>query len=759
METRRNRFLWIFLFLFLPAAAGLAWAEGQRKIVPQAKTPAPNLSVETGRYYAIVIGINEYRHLPKLQTAKKDAEDVARVLREKFGFETRLLLDATRHEIVDSINQARARLREDDNFLLYYAGHGEFDKTTEKAFWLPADARPDSDAEWIIADTVTSNIKRFAARHVLVVADSCYSGTMTRKAVTSLASSEERAVHLRKMLRKNSRTLMASGGNEPVADSGGEGHSIFASVLLRALERAEEPVFTAESLFDEEIKVAVSGRAEQTPEYHDIRNSGHDGGDFVFVAKTAPQGPAGDGGNSLKEERQKLEAERARIEEERKKLEAEKQKLARLQDESPPPVPGKEKKKEEEKTASLPPPAPKAKPAFPAPSLEDMTAKIQAAREKKKPEPVSPQARELDEKGKKYALRGTMRDYREALKWYRQAADLGHAPAMKKIGDSYAFSFGGLKIDAREAMKWYRQAADKGDADGYAAIGALYLSGVGDMPLDPAEAMKWYQKAASAGSVDVLNYIGRLYQWGPLQDEREAMRWHQKAADLGSADALYTLGNMEKDPAESIHWYKKALDAGFISAALSIGYRYESGDIRDLSEAVKWFKKAADLGNVSAYVSIGHTYVRHPERRDIAEAVKWFSKAGELGLGDGYYQIGNMYRYGGDGAVPVDYGEAMKWFKKAVEVGDGIGSWAVGTLYRDGNGVVRDEGEAAKWFRKAVEENSGWLHLASELGNMYKKGGPGLARDIEQARAWYRKYGEINAFYKERAEKELAEIK
>ncbi|MBI4384658.1 MAG: SUMF1/EgtB/PvdO family nonheme iron enzyme [Nitrospinae bacterium] len=321
MKTCHDRLLWISFVLSLLIADSSAWAGEQRKIVPQAKVPAANPGVETGRYYAIVIGINEYQHLPKLQTAKKDAEDVARLLREKFGFEVRLLLDATRHEIVDSINRARALLRENDNFLIYYAGHGEFDKATEKGFWLPADARPDSDAEWIIADTITSNIKRFTARHILIVADSCYSGTMTRKAVTSLAFSEERAIHLRKMLRKTSRTLMASGGNEPVADSGGEGHSIFASVFLRALDRMEEPAFTAERLFDDEIKVAVSGRAEQTPEYHDIRNSGHDGGDFVFVARSARPEPPGGGGDGLKEERKKLEAERAQIEEERKKLE------------------------------------------------------------------------------------------------------------------------------------------------------------------------------------------------------------------------------------------------------------------------------------------------------------------------------------------------------------------------------------------------------------------------------------------------------
>ncbi len=78
---------------------------------------------------------------------------------------------------------------------------------------------------------------------------------------------------------------MASGGNEPVADVGGSGHSIFGDVLLNALNSEDQKVFTAEELFYLYIKESVAGRADQTPEYSILRNSGHDGGDFLFVRK------------------------------------------------------------------------------------------------------------------------------------------------------------------------------------------------------------------------------------------------------------------------------------------------------------------------------------------------------------------------------------------------------------------------------------------------------------------------------------------
>ena len=236
-----------------------------------------------GRFYALIVGNNSYAHLPKLETARNDAQGVEKVLREKYGFETEVLLDATRTEILRSLNRIRRRLKQNDSFLFYYAGHGVFDKSSDKAYWLPVDAQPDDDSNWIIADTITSNIKRFSSNHVLVVADSCYSGTMTRSSETEIESKGARDKYLKKMLNKSSRTLMASGGNEPVADTGGKGHSIFARVFLNGLNTFEQKIFSAEELFYSYIKESVAGRAEQTPEYSIIRNSGHDGGDFLFV--------------------------------------------------------------------------------------------------------------------------------------------------------------------------------------------------------------------------------------------------------------------------------------------------------------------------------------------------------------------------------------------------------------------------------------------------------------------------------------------
>lgn len=249
------------------------------------KVAVPALSATAGKNYALLIGINHYQQIPPLNTAVNDAQTVARVLQQQYGFETTMLLDekATRTAIIRELNQIKNRLTAADRLLIYYAGHGWNDKVTETSYWLPVDAEQNDPSNWLEAKTITDQLKRTLARQVLVVADSCYSGTISRAFDPRLSShGGTRDLYLQRLMDKPSRILIASGGNEPVSDSGGSGHSIFADVFLRALQNPFEQRFTAEELMARQIKEAVAGRSSQTPEYKVIRNSGHDGGDFVF---------------------------------------------------------------------------------------------------------------------------------------------------------------------------------------------------------------------------------------------------------------------------------------------------------------------------------------------------------------------------------------------------------------------------------------------------------------------------------------------
>jgi peptidoglycan hydrolase-like protein with peptidoglycan-binding domain len=258
--------------------AALARVRAQATPAPAA---APALDIALGRYHALVIGNNAYEHLPALQTAVADARAVADLLRKTYGFEVTLLENASRYETTATISQLRQRLTEKDNLLIYYAGHGVLDQEVGAGFWLPVDAEPDIDANWISNDYLTRNLKAMTAKHVIIVADSCYSGTLVRGAAGLLRSGRERMAWLKRMAVRRSRTALTSGGLEPVLDSGGGRHSVFAKAFLDAL-RENPDVLDGSGLFGI-LKRPVVVNSSQTPSYSDIRNAGHDGGDFLFV--------------------------------------------------------------------------------------------------------------------------------------------------------------------------------------------------------------------------------------------------------------------------------------------------------------------------------------------------------------------------------------------------------------------------------------------------------------------------------------------
>jgi hypothetical protein len=130
------------------------------------------------------------------------------------------------------------------------------------------------------------------ARHVLVVADSCYSGAMTRaSAPTFNASSmpaDKWAPWVKNMVNGRSRTALTSGGVEPVPDVGAGNHSFFARAFLNALTDNKK-LLEAQRVFREvSTSLAlntVNSALPQLPQYAPIRFAGHESGEFFFLPK------------------------------------------------------------------------------------------------------------------------------------------------------------------------------------------------------------------------------------------------------------------------------------------------------------------------------------------------------------------------------------------------------------------------------------------------------------------------------------------
>ena len=263
-----------------------------------AKGPLPEVAVASNAgdgesNYALVIGNNNYTQYPKLATAMNDAKTVAEVLSQNYGFKVTTVMNANRYALLAALNRLSQKLTNKDNLLIYYAGHGELDQEKMVGYWLPVDADLKDKRKWIPNNAITDIINALPAKRVLVIADSCYSGALTRTAVPQLdanLSDADRLSWLRAVSKSRARVALTSGGLKPVADSGGGPHSLFATVFLQVLQE-NKSVLEGQRLYSEvSARLAthpIALQIGQVPQYAPIRHAGHESGEFFFLPRRA----------------------------------------------------------------------------------------------------------------------------------------------------------------------------------------------------------------------------------------------------------------------------------------------------------------------------------------------------------------------------------------------------------------------------------------------------------------------------------------
>ena len=85
----------------------------------------------------------------------------------------------------------------------------------------------------------------------------------------------------------------------------------------------------------------------------------------------------------------------------------------------------------------------------------------------------------------------------EAARWFRPAAEQGHAVAQYYLG--YMYSRGeGMPRDDAKAVFWYRQAAERGHAGAQHNLAFMYAAGRG-LPKDEVQAYAWFSVSAALG--------------------------------------------------------------------------------------------------------------------------------------------------------------------------------------------------------------------------------------------------------------------
>ncbi len=249
-------------------------------------------SGKLGAYRALIIGINDYKDpkIPDLETAVNDARAMAELLGKRYGFKVKLLLNrkATRKAIYRALRNLASSTKPDDSILIYYAGHGDLDRTYDDGWWIPADAKGGDPLTYLDNVQVQKSMRSMKARHVLLISDSCYSGTLFGQARAMPQVIDDK--YYLNLYNEKSRWGMTSGNKTPVSDAGTGGHSVFAYQLLKELRQNEKPYISTQEIYTR-IAPIVSNNSEQMPLCRPVRNTGGQGGEFVFVAsvgKTIP---------------------------------------------------------------------------------------------------------------------------------------------------------------------------------------------------------------------------------------------------------------------------------------------------------------------------------------------------------------------------------------------------------------------------------------------------------------------------------------
>lgn len=247
--------------------------------------------VKLGRYFAVIIGNNSYRdaQYQSLKSAVSDATAVANVLQKRYGYQTTLVLNASRLEMLTALSSMRDKMKPEDNLLVYYAGHGELSGAT--GYWVPTDGAANNAKSWISNAAISDILNSLPAKKVMVVADSCYSGSMTRAPVANLAAAntpDKWNAYVKTMAAGRSRTALTSGGVQPVPDTGTGNHSYFARAFLNVLQDNNR-LMEAQRLFREVSTSlalnSINSPIPQNPQYAPIRYAGHESGDFFFMPR------------------------------------------------------------------------------------------------------------------------------------------------------------------------------------------------------------------------------------------------------------------------------------------------------------------------------------------------------------------------------------------------------------------------------------------------------------------------------------------
>jgi len=261
---------------------------GNRSILSQNPIPAPKPVEDELRiaefpvYHALIIGVSEYQYsgsqLADLDKPVSDARKLRDLLVTQYAFpaaRASILENPSREQLINAFDELLRKVTTKDNLLIFYAGHGFYDKSTDFGYWLPSDAKMTSRSNWIANSTIKDYIAAIPSRHTLLISDACFGGSIFKTRSTN--GMDARLVF--ELYKDKSRKAMTSGNLSQVPDE-----SFFLKFLLKTLSENKQDFLPASSLFTR-IYEPILNNSETIPQFSVVYGTGDEGGDFIFIKR------------------------------------------------------------------------------------------------------------------------------------------------------------------------------------------------------------------------------------------------------------------------------------------------------------------------------------------------------------------------------------------------------------------------------------------------------------------------------------------
>jgi len=256
------------------------------------KTPNQPI-VRNGNDYALFFATDDYDQWTDLVNPVRDARTIAQELEQYYGFNTELVIGASRKEILRTLKEyARRSYGPNDQLLIFFAGHGRFDEFFGEGYVVCSNSEKDDEGNnsYLSHSSLRTIVNNIPCQHTFLVMDVCFGGTIdpfiaqgsTRGGNNTGPGDKEmtQTEFIDRKMKFKTRKYLTSGGKEYVPDGSPGSHSPFTRKFLEGLRNygGHDKIITLGEL------VLYFERLLPEPRFGEF-GSNEPGSDFLFIAR------------------------------------------------------------------------------------------------------------------------------------------------------------------------------------------------------------------------------------------------------------------------------------------------------------------------------------------------------------------------------------------------------------------------------------------------------------------------------------------